>query len=105
MRPRQAACRRHDEHGKQEDQHKQLYITVVPWKDALTDRGSRQRRRLFAGMHDERPTLENPVADCIQSFGRAGKEMSKAVQLEPVDRISRLRVDETEGIMRLKKKW
>ena len=56
-------------------------------------------------MHGERPTLENPVADCIQSFGRAGKEVSKAVQLEPVDRISRLRVDETEGIMRLKKKW
>ena len=32
--PHQAACRRHDEHGEQEDQHKQLYITVVPLRDA-----------------------------------------------------------------------
>src|SRR5690349_16704726 len=45
---------------------------------------------------DEWPLAEDAVADCIQSFGFAGKEVLQSLELEAVDGISRLGLDERE---------
>src|SRR5262245_22980784 len=76
-------------------------VAITKLSTAITARVSESRiykLRRPGGlvMEHERPPAQDPVADCIQSFRRAGEQVPHRLELEAIDRVAGLGLDERQ---------